>query len=103
MQRVGADREREIEQGRQLVDVVLRDRRVDLNRHAFRMQRLQRTQREPMRAGHAAESIVGVAATAPSRLIATREMPVSAILAARRSVTSVPLVASAIRKPVSTP
>ena len=56
-----------------------------------------------VRTGQVPEGVVRRRHCAPSRLIATREKPVSAIFAATRSVTSVPLVASAIRNPVSTP
>jgi hypothetical protein len=56
-----------------------------------------------MRARHAAEAIVRVRIGAVEALIATREKPASAIFAATWRFTSVPLVASAIRNPLSTP
>jgi hypothetical protein len=81
---------------------VFRDRRVDLHRHALVAQQADAAQ-APRRANrHVAEPIVGVG-NAPSRLIATREMPASATFAAMRSSINVPLVASAMRKPLRTP
>ena len=67
---------------RQLGDVVLGDRRVDLDRHAFVAQ-VAATRGAPARAIRACpRKRRGSSGSAPSRLIATREKPVSAIFAA---------------------
>ena len=99
VQRVGAQRARQVEHVGQLMRVVPRDGGVDLHRDAelpagCACRRRRRRTRPGM-----PRKVSCVAASEPSSEIETRLMPAFLIFSATSLVTRVPLVASAVRRP----
>ncbi len=103
VQRVRAERQREVEQRREFRHVVPGDGRVDLDRHARVAQEPQAVHRLRVRSRNAAERVVGRRHRTVQADRHAGEPGVRGSVAANARSTIVPLVASAIRKPLLNP